>query len=55
MSQPTRRSTRTRKAPQRFAEEDFETSKKSTDVPINFDVDGQEYFDQYDDAGRLGS
>ena len=53
MSQPTRRYTRTRKAPQRFAEEDFETSKKSTDVPINFDVDGQEYFDQYDDAGRL--
>ena len=52
-SQPTRRSARTRKAPQRFADEDFETSEKSTDVPINFDVDGLEFFDLYDDAGRL--
>ena len=53
MTQPTRRSTRTRKTPQRFSDENFETPKKTSDMPVNYDVDGQEYFDEYDGQGRL--
>lgn len=53
MTQPARRSTRTRKTPQRFSDENFETPKKTSDIPVNYDVDGQEYFDEYDGQGRL--
>ena len=57
------RSTRTRKAPQRFSDESFATKKTSDSTQINSDyevssqnrqgVDGQEYYEQYDGQGRL--
>ena len=63
MSQPTRRSTRTRKAPQRFSEESFQNKKTTESKQVNSDddvssfdsqdVDGQEYYEEYDGQGRL--
>ena len=63
MSAQPRRSTRTRKAPQRFSDESFATKKTSESTQINSDeevtsqnsqgVDGQEYYEEYDGQGRL--
>ena len=63
MSAQLRRSTRTRKAPQRFSDESFATKKTSESTQINSDeevssqnsqgVDGQEYYEEYDGQGRL--
>lgn len=63
MSTQPRRSTRTRKAPQRFSNESFATKKTNESTQINSDeevsfqnsqgVDGQEYYEEYDGQGRL--
>ena len=63
MSQPLRRSTRTRKAPQRFSDENFQTKKSVNSLQVNSGdevsplnsqgVDGQEYYEEYDGQGRL--
>lgn len=63
MSSQPRRSTRTRKAPQRFSDESFATKKTIESTQINSDeevspqnsqgVDGQEYYEEYDGQGRL--
>ena len=63
MSQPTRRSTRTRKTPQRFSEETFQNKKTTESKQVNNSdnvssfncqgVDGQEYYEEYDGQGRL--
>ena len=70
MPQPLRRSTRTRKAPQRFADENFQDKNTTESKQVNssdeveilefdpnlygyFGPDGQEYYQKYDEQGRL--